>query len=114
MAIQRYGAFAMDVFQATMIKLAAAATICMTVALATLLVSPGNAAPVESRNSLAVEQRSASDRDAAELQERFAGAPDGVDPIVTGPVSVAFKEKRALLDCANAVWPRVPAACYPD
>lgn len=104
----------MDVFQAAMVKLAAVATVCMTVALATLVVSPGNAAPVEGGDRLATQQRASSDRDAAELQERFAGAPDGVDPVVTGPVSVAFKQKRALLNCAEAVWPRVPAGCYPD
>lgn len=114
MAIPRYGVVVMDVFQATMVKLAAAATLCVTVALATLFVSPGNAATIESRNSLAAEQRTTVDQDSAELQQRFAGAPDGVDPVVTGPVSAAFKEKRAFLNCDDAVWPQVPAGCYPD
>lgn len=47
-------------------------------------------------------------------QQMFADAPDGVDPIVTGPVSAAFKQRQRDAGCDSAVWPKVPAACYPD
>lgn len=47
-------------------------------------------------------------------QQMFADAPDGVDPIVTGPVSAAFKQRQRDAGCDSAVWPKIPAACYPD
>jgi hypothetical protein len=50
---------------------------------------------------------------ATEAEQLFADAPDGVDPTVTGPVSAAFKRRQAEAGCAGAVWPNVPAACYP-
>jgi hypothetical protein len=50
----------------------------------------------------------------SDAQQLFADAPDGVDPIVTGPVSASFKQKQADLGCAEAVWPNIPASCYPD
>lgn len=46
-------------------------------------------------------------------QQLFSDAPDGVDPVVTGPVSSAFRERQREAGCAEAVWPNVPAACYP-
>ncbi|MDX8502534.1 hypothetical protein RFM99_29560 [Mesorhizobium sp. VK4C] len=52
--------------------------------------------------------------DAKTAQQMFADAPDGVDPIVTGPVSAAFKQRQKVANCDTAVWPNVPAACYPD
>lgn len=52
--------------------------------------------------------------DARTAQQMFADAPDGVDPIVTGPVSAAFKQRQKVANCDTAVWPNVPAACYPD
>lgn len=50
---------------------------------------------------------------AAEAEQLFADAPDGVDPMTTGPVSASFKQRQAEAGCAEAVWPNVPAACYP-
>ncbi len=47
-------------------------------------------------------------------EEMFPDAAYGVDPVVTGPVSASFKEKQALLRCADAEWPNVPAGCYPN
>ncbi len=47
-------------------------------------------------------------------QDRFVGAPDGVDPIVTGPVSASFKKRQIALGCDRAVWPHIPAGCYPQ
>ncbi|RWB72035.1 MAG: hypothetical protein EOQ50_21095 [Mesorhizobium sp.] len=47
-------------------------------------------------------------------QQMFADAPDGVDPIVTGPVSAAFKQRQKDANCDTAVWPNIPRACYPD
>ena len=44
----------------------------------------------------------------------FADAPYGVDPIVTGPVSTAFKQQQDAANCDEAAWPNVPAVCYPD
>lgn len=49
--------------------------------------------------------------DAAQL---FPDAPDGVDPVVTGPVSAAFRQQQAEAGCDKAVWPKIPASCYPD
>ncbi|MFC3207257.1 hypothetical protein [Aquamicrobium soli] len=44
----------------------------------------------------------------------FADAPDGVDPVVTGPVSASFRQQQAEAGCDKAVWPKIPAACYPN
>ncbi|RWM25116.1 MAG: hypothetical protein E5X74_18045 [Mesorhizobium sp.] len=52
--------------------------------------------------------------DAKTAQQMFADAPDGVDPIVTGPVSAAFKQRQKAAHCDTAVWPNIPATCYPD
>ena len=52
--------------------------------------------------------------DARTAQQMFADAPDGVDPVVTGPVSTAFKQRQKAANCDNAVWPNIPAICYPD
>ncbi|WP_245273710.1 hypothetical protein [Mesorhizobium sp. WSM3224] len=52
--------------------------------------------------------------EAKTAQQMFADAPDGVDPIVTGPVSAAFKQRQKDANCDTAVWPKIPAACYPD
>ncbi|MBS3647907.1 hypothetical protein KEU06_04595 [Pseudaminobacter sp. 19-2017] len=46
--------------------------------------------------------------------ERFADAPYGVDAMVTGPVSAAFKQQQERLGCAEAEWPNIPTGCYPD
>jgi hypothetical protein len=50
---------------------------------------------------------------ATEAEQLFSDAPDGVDPVVTGPVSASFKTRQAEAGCAEAVWPNIPAACYP-
>ncbi|AZO13069.1 hypothetical protein EN817_21585 [Mesorhizobium sp. M3A.F.Ca.ET.174.01.1.1] len=47
-------------------------------------------------------------------QQMFADAPEGVDPIVTGPVSAAFKQRQQAANCDTAVWPNIPSTCYPD
>jgi hypothetical protein len=52
--------------------------------------------------------------DARTAQQMFADAPDGVDPVVTGPVSTAFKQRQKAANCDSAVWPKIPAICYPD
>jgi hypothetical protein len=44
----------------------------------------------------------------------FPDAPDGVDPVVTGPVSAGFRKTQEAFACDRAIWPNVPAACYPD
>lgn len=44
----------------------------------------------------------------------FPDAPYGVDPVVTGPVSAKFRQTREAFGCDRAVWPNIPAACYPD
>ncbi|EXL05951.1 hypothetical protein [Aquamicrobium defluvii] len=46
-------------------------------------------------------------------QQLFSDAPDGVDHMVTGPVSSAFRERQREAGCADAVWPNVPLACFP-
>ncbi|OBQ63559.1 hypothetical protein EB233_05875 [Mesorhizobium erdmanii] len=50
----------------------------------------------------------------APAEQIFADAPDGVDPVVTGPVSAAFKQRQAAANCDSAVWPNIPMVCYPD
>lgn len=50
----------------------------------------------------------------ADVEQMFADAPDGVDPVVTGPVSTAFKQQQAAAGCDKAVWPNIPASCYPN
>lgn len=44
----------------------------------------------------------------------FPDAPYGVDPVVTGPVSAQFRQTREIFGCDRAVWPNIPAACYPE
>jgi len=51
---------------------------------------------------------------ATPAQQAYADAPDGVDPIVTGPVSTAFKQRQAAAGCETASWPNIPLVCYPD
>ena len=54
-------------------------------------------------------------KDAATAAEFiFPDAPDGVDPMVTGPVSAELRARQKALDCDQAVWPNIPVACYPD
>jgi hypothetical protein len=48
-----------------------------------------------------------------QAMQMFPDAPDGVDPVVTGPVSASFKQTQAEIGCDKAVWPNVPAICYP-
>lgn len=47
-------------------------------------------------------------------EQVFADAPDGVDPMVTGPVSASFKQRQDTANCDSAVWPNIPMVCYPD
>lgn len=51
------------------------------------------------------------DRTAA--QNLYPDAPDGVDPITTGPVSQELRDRRKAARCDDARWPNVPVACYP-
>jgi hypothetical protein len=52
--------------------------------------------------------------DTTTAEQAFADAPDGVDPMVTGPVTTAFKQRQVTANCDSAVWPNVPMVCYPD
>lgn len=36
-----------------------------------------------------------------------------VDPIVTGPVSPAYRRLRERAGCDSAVWPNIPDVCFP-
>ncbi|MER8591329.1 hypothetical protein NKH33_06965 [Mesorhizobium sp. M1182] len=60
------------------------------------------------------ETRSALPSDKPSAEQLFADAPDGVDPVVTGPVSAAFKQRQQNAGCDSAVWPNIPVVCYPD
>ena len=44
----------------------------------------------------------------------FADAPDGVDPMVTGPTSKSFRQQQETAGCDRAAWPNIPLACFPD
>lgn len=97
------------------IKISLAASLVACAALGAVLVSPGFAAPIASETRLALQDRSATPApETPSVEDRFAGAPDGVDPVVTGPVSAQFKQTRNFLGCDKAEWPNVPAGCYPD
>ncbi|MER8424082.1 MULTISPECIES: hypothetical protein [unclassified Mesorhizobium] len=60
------------------------------------------------------ETRTALPSDKRSAEQLFADAPDGVDPVVTGPVSAAFKQRQQNAGCDGAVWPNIPVVCYPD
>lgn len=60
------------------------------------------------------ETRPALPSDTRTAEQLFADAPDGVDPVVTGPVSTAFKQRQEAANCDRAVWPNIPTVCYPD
>jgi hypothetical protein len=85
---------------------------------ATAAMSSGSVDPADpvSRATAAAFQRPVAGRAAAPSDDdrSFDDAPYGVDPIVTGPVSAAFKRRQETLHCAERVWPDIPAACYPD
>lgn len=44
----------------------------------------------------------------------YPDAPDGVDPMVTGPRTAAFKERQTRAGCSSAEWPDIPMECYPN
>ena len=46
-------------------------------------------------------------------EEAFPDADMGVDPTVTGPTTLAFKQQQEEAGCDTAKWPNVPMACYP-
>lgn len=48
-----------------------------------------------------------------DAEDLFSDAAFGVDPMVTGPVSEAFRQRQLDLGCAEARWPDIPAGCYP-
>ncbi|MER8435339.1 hypothetical protein NKH36_19325 [Mesorhizobium sp. M1312] len=60
------------------------------------------------------DTRPALPSDTRTAEQLFADAPDGVDPVVTGPVSAAFKQRQEAANCDSAVWPKIPTVCYPD
>ena len=46
-------------------------------------------------------------------ERQYPDAPDGVDPVVTGPVSDAFRQRQRDAGCSEARWPHIPLVCYP-
>lgn len=58
-----------------------------------------------------IEAEGDPDRTAA--QNLYPDAPDGVDPITTGPVSQELRDRRRAARCDDARWPEIPIACYP-
>jgi hypothetical protein len=87
----------------------------LVLGLVAAVASSSGAAPVspEDQPMPAAFQAESLDMGLAE-EPPFDDAPYGVDPIVTGPVSSAFKERQRAAHCDEAVWPNIPAACYPD
>lgn len=51
---------------------------------------------------------------ATAAEAMFPDAPNGVDAMVTGPVSASLRQRQADAGCDKAVWPDIPAACYPQ
>ncbi|MDQ6432601.1 hypothetical protein RB623_00870 [Mesorhizobium sp. LHD-90] len=94
----------------------AAAFVALVVSAAA--ISSGAAAPTDERTGVRAALEKAPIRapaaDGEDVAERFADAPYGVDPVVTGPVSASFRKQREAAGCDKAVWPNVPASCYPD
>jgi hypothetical protein len=80
------------------------AVMCLTPA----LMSAGSAAPTRDAMPRLEAGR------AADIEQEFADAPDGVDPVVTGPVTAAFRERQIQAGCDTAEWPNIPRVCYPD
>jgi hypothetical protein len=80
-----------------------------SVAFAVLLAANAAQSAATQKGARAVVQ---SDTQTAE--QIFADAPDGVDPMVTGPVSAAFKQRQVSANCDSAVWPNIPMVCYAD
>jgi hypothetical protein len=67
--------------------------------------------PSDMRQLALLEYRDAT---TTQAQKLFPDAPDGVDPMVTGPVSAEFRARQQATGCEQAEWPNVPAECYPD
>ncbi|RWK37967.1 hypothetical protein [Mesorhizobium sp.] len=72
------------------------------------------AAGVAQSAATSKEARPAQPSDKRTAERLFADAPDGVDPVVTGPVSARFKQRQKAANCDSAVWPNIPTVCYPD
>jgi hypothetical protein len=53
------------------------------------------------------------DADRTAAQNLYPHAPDGVDPITTGPVSQELRDRRRVARCDEAKWPDIPVDCYP-
>lgn len=85
----------------------------LMLALCAVLVGAGLAAAVAQPAPTGSMGLTVPSAEPTEAEEMFADAPYGVDPMPTGPVSAAFKQNQRTLDCANATWPDIPAACYP-
>jgi hypothetical protein len=100
------------------LKIAPAAILSLTFAGTAFGFVAANAAQLENGEAVVTVALASPQPQAAlpddNTEALFADAPDGVDPIVTGPVSAAFKRTQNVLRCADAVWPNVPLACYPD
>jgi hypothetical protein len=86
-------------------------------ALLPALVTTGSAAPedafVLARADITVPEKPIQPYQ-PDASEAFSDAPFGVDSVVTGPVSAAFREKQDRLNCEAAKWPHVPRGCYPE
>jgi len=93
----------------------AAASAAFMWALAFTAVDARTPAAGDARDVAMLTDRQVDDTAAATAAEMmFPGAPDGVDPMVTGPASAELKSRQQALGCAEAVWPNIPAACYPN
>jgi hypothetical protein len=82
---------------------------CIGGILVAVMLAAGGARSAATRAAPAFDQ--AAEPTAAKA---FADAPDGVDPMVTGPVSATFRQRQEAAGCSEAVWPDIPMACYPD
>jgi hypothetical protein len=76
--------------------------------------APARPESVTPRAGVMQNENRDSRKSQTDAEQRFDDAIYGVDPIVTGPVSTAFKERQKKARCAEAVWPNIPATCYPD
>jgi hypothetical protein len=70
--------------------------------------APGAQRPDDPRFQPRLEQKHAT-----AAQQLYPDAPDGVDPVVTGPVSREFRARQKSARCDEARWPNIPVECYP-
>lgn len=87
---------------------------CLPAAALVVLAFTGGFVDARQTHSVAAPalQSEETSRDGMEIENDPALA--WVDPVITGPVSPQYKRQREAAGCDQAVWPHIPAVCFPD